>query len=328
MHIERIDADEEMEALVPEWEALWQRVPEATPFQSPHWLMPWWHQFGTGRPRILTARADGRLVGVLPLYELPAPDRIKLLPLGISVSDYLDALIDPAHANAAAILLAAISDIPSWQECHLPDLPPEAALARAAAPPGLAETRHPGEPCPVLTLPSHPADLATIVPKKTLRDVHQARSRSEAIGAVAIETADFSTLDSALDDLFRLHKSRWQERGEDGVLADPAVRAFHRAAAPELCTAGMLRLYRLRIGGAVAGIYYGFHRHDRAYAYLGGFDPEMTRLSPGAQLLDHAIRAAIDEGAREFHFLRGGESYKYTWGAVDRFNLSRTFTRS
>ena len=53
----------------------------------------------------------------------------------------------------------------------------------------------------------------------------------------------------------------------------------------------------------------------------------MTRLSPGAQLLDHAIRAAISEGAREFHFLRGGESYKYLWGAVDRLNLSRTFTR-
>jgi CelD/BcsL family acetyltransferase involved in cellulose biosynthesis len=327
VHIEHIDSDDRLAALVPEWKALWQRVPEATPFQSPHWLMPWWHQFGTAMPHILAARGDGRLVGVLPLYELHEPESVKLLPLGISVSDYFDALTDPAHAGAAEALLAAISDIPCWQECHLPDLPPEAALARAAVPPVLAEACHPGEPCPVLTLPCQAAGLATIVPKKTLRDVHQARSRSEAIGAVAIESADFPTLDSALDDLFRLHKRRWHERGEEGVLADLAVRAFHREAAPEICTAGMLRLYRLRIGGAVAGIYYGFHHHDRAYAYLGGFDPEMTRLSPGAQLIDHAIRAAIDEGAREFHFLRGGESYKYTWGAVDRFNLSRTFTR-
>ena len=327
MHIERIDCDEEMETLVPEWEALWQRAPDATPFQSPDWLMPWWHQFGTGMPRILTARADGRLVGVLPLYELPEPESVKLLPLGISVSDYFDALVDPAHANFAEALLASIADIPSWQECHLPDLPSEAALAHAAAPPGLAETRHPGEPCPVLTLPSNAAGLASIVPKKTLRDVHQARSRSEAIGAVTIETADPSTLASALDDLFLLHKRRWHERGEEGVLANPATCEFHRESARELCAAGMLRLYRLRIGGAVAGIYYGFHRHDRAYAYLGGFDPEMTRLSPGAQLLDHAICTAVAEGAREFHFLRGGESYKYAWGAVDRFNLSRTFTR-
>ena len=90
----------------------------------------------------------------------------------------------------------------------------------------------------------------------------------------------------------------------------------------------MLRLYRLRIAGTVVGVYYGFHCHGKAYAYLGGFDPDMTRLSPGAQLLHHAICAAIAEGAREFHFLRGGESYKYCWGAVDRFNLVRTFRRS
>ena len=89
----------------------------------------------------------------------------------------------------------------------------------------------------------------------------------------------------------------------------------------------MLRLYRLRIGDAVAGVYYGFQHGGNAYAYLGGFDPEMTRLSPGAQLLDYAIRAAIGEGVREFHFLRGGENYKYAWGAADRVNLARTFRR-
>ena len=29
----------------------------ATPFQSPAWLMAWWKHFGTGAPRVLTARA-------------------------------------------------------------------------------------------------------------------------------------------------------------------------------------------------------------------------------------------------------------------------------
>jgi CelD/BcsL family acetyltransferase involved in cellulose biosynthesis len=157
--------------------------------------------------------------------------------------------------------------------------------------------------------------------------VRQAHARTETIGPIAIETAEHATIDTALDDLFRLHEERWHERGEAGVLADPAVRAFHRAAAREFCAAGMLRLYRLRIADAVAGVYYGFQQGDNAYAYLGGFDPEMTRLSPGAQLLDYAIRAAIGEGVREFHFLRGGENYKYAWGAADRVNLARTFRR-
>jgi CelD/BcsL family acetyltransferase involved in cellulose biosynthesis len=327
MHIERIDTDKEMEALMPDWLGLWQRVPGATPFQSPHWLVPWWRQFGTGMPRIVTARAEERLIGVLPLYELHEPGCVKLLPIGISVSDYIDALADPVYPELTGALLAAILDIPGWQECHLPDLPPDAALSRAAAPSGLAETRQSGPCCPVLALPSDPADLATVVPRKTLRDVRQAHARSETVGSVVLDTADLDTIDLALDDLFRLHQERWHKRGEAGVLADPVVRAFHRDAARAFCEAGILRLYRLQIGGTVVGVYYGFQHGGNAYAYLGGFDPEMTRLSPGAQLLDHAIRAALAEGVREFHFLRGGESYKYAWGAVDRLNISRTFRR-
>lgn len=327
MHIERIDTDEEMEALVPDWNALWQRVPGATPFQSPHWLVPWWRQFGTGMPRILTARAKERLIGVLPLYELREPGCVKLLPIGISVSDYIDALADPAYPDVSDALLTATPDIPGWQECHLPDLPPEAGLARAAAPLGLDEIRQSGPCCPVLALPPDPAGLATVVPRKTLRDVRQAHARGETVGPVAIDTADLATIDLALDDLFRLHEGRWRQRGEAGVLADPAVRAFHRDAASTFCEAGILRLYRLRIGDTVAGVYYGFQHRGNAYAYLGGFDPEMTRFSPGAQLLDHAIRAALAEGVREFHFLRGGETYKYAWGAIDRLNTSRTFRR-
>lgn len=325
--IEHFENNDGLERLTPEWEAFWQRVPEATPFQLLLWLMAWWRQFGTGKPHIVTARINGGLAGVLPLYELHEPSCVKLLPFGISVSDYLDALVDPAHPGVADALLASIRDIPSWQECHLPDLLPDAALARAAAPPGLAEAHQDGSPCPVLVLPADPDGLATAVPRKTLRDVRQAHARSEALGAVTIETADLVTANAALNDLFRLHERRWRERGEDGVLADPAVRRFHREAARGLCGAEMLRLYTLRIGDAVAAVYYGFQCNGKAYAYLGGFEPEMTRFSPGAQLLHHAIRAAIADGAREFHFLRGGESYKYAWGAADRFNQARTFRR-
>jgi CelD/BcsL family acetyltransferase involved in cellulose biosynthesis len=89
-----------------------------------------------------------------------------------------------------------------------------------------------------------------------------------------------------------------------------------------------LRLNRLKIGERVAAVYYGFFRNGRAYAYLGGFDSDMPRLSPGVQVLHHAIVEAIREGAREFHFLRGAESYKYAWGATDRWNSARTFRRA
>src|SRR3981189_1050437 len=120
-----------------------------------------------------------------------------------------------------------------------------------------------GVPCP----PARAA-LATGVPRKTWRDVRQAHARSECLGPVRIEAADPATVDAAFEDLFRLHEKRWRGRGGAGVLADAAVRAFHREAARAFCEAGMLRLYRLWIAGAVVGVYYGFHCTRKAYGYL------------------------------------------------------------
>lgn len=326
MQIDCIDHVEDATYLVPEWLALWQRC-WTTPFQSPHWLLPWWRIFANDLPQLITAREGGALVGILPLYVRPEADRVKLLPLGIGLSDYIDALTLSGRSDIAAALLGAAAELPQWQECHLPDLPPDAALLSTACPPACEEERVATVPCPVLMLPPSIDALDSVVPHKTLRDVRQARHRSTAVGEVTIERVGNDELDGAMADLFRLHGERWQNRGESGVFASSEVRQFHRNAARAMGSAGLLRLYRLRIGGAVAAVYYGFLHQQRAYAYLGGFDPELRRLSPGAQIIAHAIGDAIAEGVAEFHFLRGSEAYKYAWGAVDRWNTARTFRR-
>jgi CelD/BcsL family acetyltransferase involved in cellulose biosynthesis len=337
MRIAGIFSEAAMRDLAPEWAALWRRAAAAapwgavrwgtTPFQSPAWLLAWWRHFGSGAPRLLTARTGGRLAGVLPLYLLAEPGIRKLLPIGIGVSDYIDALVDPARPEAGAAMLAAIADIADWDECHLPDLPEGGVLHDARGPAGLEEERRDGAPCPVLALPARLEALAAVVPCRRLRDVRQAAARAVAAGGMRIERIAGEAVGAALDDLFRLHAARWRSRGEAGVLGDPAVRAFHREAAPALAEAGMLRLYRMRIGGAVAAVYYAFAWRGRVYAYIGGFDPEMRRFSPGTLILRHAIGEAIAEGCAAFDFLRGAERYKYAWGAADCRTIARTWRR-
>jgi len=328
IQIELIASPEAMTALAARWTALWRRQPGATPFQHPAWLEAWWRQFGNEWPRLVTAWSGADLVGILPLYEYEDVDGRKLLPVGIGLSDYIDALCDPAHPEAVDPILAAIGDIPEWRECYLPDLAPEAALRRAACPPGVSDEFSDSIPCPVLALPGCAEGLAQIVPRKTLRDLRQAHSRTKAAGSLAFEAADDArSVEAAMGELFRLHRKRWRERGEGGVLGDAKVQAFHREAAPVLLECGLLRLYTLRIGGGMVAVYYGFVHGGRAYAYLGGFDPDEPRLSPGAQIIGHAITEAIAEGAREFDFLRGGETYKYAWGAADRWSAARRILR-
>ena len=316
-----------MDRLMPEWRDLWQRVPNATPFQSPEWLLSWWGCFGNGAPFVLTAREDGQLIAVLPLYELQEAGRRKLLPIGISLSDYLDALVDSDHPEAAGALLAWLAELSDWEECYIPDLLPRAALLAAQCPTRLMETRSAGETCPVLALPAAVAELRAVVPRKTLRDLRQARRRAAAAGGVVAIRADASTVSGFMQDFFRLHEGRWQLIAGHGVCADPVVRDFHLTAAQRMIDAGMLRLYVLRVGNSIAAAYYGFAAKRSAYAYLSGFDPNFAEVSPGTQIVAHAIEEAIGEGAHEFHFLRGGEAYKYAWGAVDRPNTALTLRR-
>lgn len=315
-----------LEALRPEWQLLWQRVPQATPFQSPAWLIPWWRVFGAG-DELLTVvlRSNGSLIGLVPLYIHTGEDGRKLLPVGIGISDYLDPLLEPQHAEACA---ASALDILSqhahrFDRCDLECQREDSALLRVVPPPGWQSQTHAGEPCPVLDLTA-PAELHHgPLSGHRLNRLRYYRRRAEAMGPVAFEPGTIDNLDELLTTLFDLHGRRWQERSEPGVLADPRVQAFHRVSAPLLLADGRLRLWSLRVAGRIVAVFHGMADRSRFHIYIGGFDPDLRHLSPGTLVIGHMIQEAMREGRCEAHFLRGRESYKYTWGAVDRPSWGR-----
>ncbi len=322
-----LDTDAALLALAPEWEALWRRVPDASPFSAPAWLIPWWRHFGTGAPRVAIQRTAGRLSGVLPLYRLDEPGIRKLLPIGAGTTDYLDALLEPG-AEVGPLLQAALdrARADGVDACDLIEVPPESAL-HSIAPKGWHVHWSEGEPCPVLTLPTTVAGLAEIVPGNTLRKLRMNRNRSARAGGLIIETAGPATVQPLLSELVRLHQARWTMQGEAGAFSDPAVLAFQQDAAPALLLAGALRLQALRVGGTVAAACYTLlTRRDRILFYLSGFDTAHSFVSPGTLLLASMIEQAVTEGRREAHFLRGREAYKYAWGGVDRLNLDCRLT--
>jgi CelD/BcsL family acetyltransferase involved in cellulose biosynthesis len=321
------DADT-LTALAPAWWDLWRRTPAATPFQSPAWLIPWWRRFAPGDLFTTAAYRCGRLIGLAPFYIEDGAHGRRILPVGISLSDYLDVLLDPHDAEAGhALVQAALRENASWDAWCLEELRPEAAALRLRVPLACTEELIQQSACPVLTLEGS-QNLTNILPKTKRRKINMARNRAARRGSVTIEQADAATVGPALDHLFRLHGARWESRGEAGVLADNPVQNFQRDAAPALQAEGLLRLYVLRIGDAVAAVYYGLAHNGEAYAYLTGFDPAYEFESPGTIIVAHAIEQALAESARAFHFLRGQEPYKYEWGAVDRWNRRREFRRA
>jgi CelD/BcsL family acetyltransferase involved in cellulose biosynthesis len=326
--IEEVTAGAELEALAPAWDDLWRRAPLATPFQAPAWLIPWWREIAGGELRVLAARTDGHLVGLLPLYLQHESEGGKLLPLGIAISDYLDGLFEEGpEIIAAEAMLRHLAARDDWRRCELHPLRPGTPLLEGRAPPGLTDEILAFEPCLAVEVPVGARELRDVLPGKIRDNLGNYSRRAERAGRVSFETATAATLREFIEALFRLHDARWQQLGCPGVLADPAIRRFHRAAAPLLLSSGLLRLHALRLDERIIAVMYALHARGRAYCYLCGFDPEFGALSPGTLILGHSIWQAVREGAREVDFLRGQERFKYFWGVRERPCYGRMLNR-
>ncbi|MEJ1936708.1 GNAT family N-acetyltransferase, partial [Nostoc sp. NIES-2111] len=323
--VERVSDDASARALGPEWREVFGRLPGATPFQSPDWLLPWWDSFRPGLLALLAVRLEGRLAGVAPFYGESGTDGVRLLPLGISLSDYWDILVEPeASAPVLAALASSIPRLcPEAGRVDLGDLPPSAHALEIPAPHGWRREENAHEACPVLDL----RDGFSSVPSLRRRKLRMARHRAERAGGMSLSEPAPDDALAFIDRLVALHGSRWETKGDGGVLADPRVVAFHRAALPRLLERGLADCRLLHIGGQLAGAYFGLRRGAEAFAYLSGFDPAFHREAPGTLLVGDAIERACERGARRFHFLRGREAYKYDWGAEDVFTRRLSLVR-
>jgi CelD/BcsL family acetyltransferase involved in cellulose biosynthesis len=310
----------ELEALEDEWGRLCEGCPETTPFQRPEWLIPWWRHLGRGELHTLCVRRSGHLVALAPMFR--EGECLRLL--GTGVSDYLDILIeDEAAEEAAPALCEAFETDAAWSCCAFDDLRSESAVLRLPAPAHVADEVRIGVSCLVLSLQADARGRLSL-PRRARRNIRLDLNRARRHGAVVLEAVDDA---SALEEVFSLHAARWRSRGQAGVLAEAAVQAFHREAATRIQSRGCLLLLRLRVGGRLVAILYGMRDHRAAYWYLTGFDPEMSEMSPGTLLLARAAELALEGGLAEVDMLRGDEPYKYHWGARQRSNRSRTWSR-
>jgi CelD/BcsL family acetyltransferase involved in cellulose biosynthesis len=236
------------------------------------------------------------------LYEDPAG---VLRLIGAGNTDYLDVLAEPGIGLDWVFGNCA--------NAEFQDVRDSSPLARAA--PARASLQI-GEPCPVLELPDSVEQWRERLPHGIKRNLRRYRER---LGDVRFETTADPSL---LEELFRLHGARWELRGAPGVLADSALRDFHREVAEGFARRGWLRFWTVYAGRRTVAVIYAFVCRGCAYFYIGGFEPEFASFGPGTLAIGYAVERAICEGVREIHFLRGAEAYKYAWGAQDRRNVT------
>ena len=319
MAIQVLTSPEELAALQSDWLALWRATPDATPFQSPMWLLPWWKVFGTGEMHAIATRDGSQLTSLAPLMVLREDDESLGMLIGTGNTDYCDVLGTPALEELSKI------DCQMWD---FQQLRPSSTLLTASLPDGWSDNVEDHDICPVLSIEDAGEELQNLISTHSRKKIRYYRRSLEKMGTVSVESPAAETLDAFMDGLFTLHAARWQQRGLPGMLASDDDQRFHREAARAMLEAGALRMYATRVNERIVAIFYGFGSHGTDYYYLSGYDPELEKLSIGTLIVAHAIEQAVRDGARVFDFLRGAEQYKYTWGATDRVNRRRQIFRA
>jgi CelD/BcsL family acetyltransferase involved in cellulose biosynthesis len=316
-----------LESLVDEWRQLEMRC-RVTPFQSPEWLLPWWTFFAHGDLRVITVRRDGMLCGLLPLLIERTGDGSRVTLLGTGNTDHLDALVDHhCREVTTAVMMNAVAESLSPQDwCDFEQLAASSPLMTTPAPFSCHWDCEQCAVCPTLALT--PCTGSELLSPRRAGEVRYAMRRLSRLGEAKVEIVRRDGLEEALGALCALHQARWHARGHSGVLGAAEVRRFLERVAVGFLERDELRFYTLCLDERIVAAHLGFQRRGRRFYYIGGFDPALRALSVGSVLLAHAIADAAAEGATEFDFLRGAESYKYRWGACDQPNYRRILRRA
>lgn len=315
----------ELTDLVPEWSDLYERCPDATPFQRPEWMLAWITAFSPQNLHVIEIRHDGRLIGLVPLLIYPRDSNRVLAFAGGGVSDYLILLADQGReSDVFSAVLQHIRAIPDWNVFELTDIPRHSKLMALDVIRGYVYEH---DSSSILSLPATEQELLAAFSTRQRANLRMARSRIERAGGARVAVAGAATLPEFLEDLFRLHTARWSRSGEAGVLADERTRSFHKLCAPALLASGILKLYRLRIQEHTVAVLYSLWDRETIYCYLQGFDPGYSFLSPGTSLIFEVLKEALRRGMRRFDFLRGQERYKRHWRAQSESTCRIGLTR-
>lgn len=317
---------DELEA---EWNDLLERSISHVPFLRHEYQRGWWSTRGGGEwPEadltLVTARQDGRLVGVAPLFRAAArQDGPSLLLVGsIEISDYLDFVAPPGDLEpfTSGLLPFLLEKVPSWQTLDLYNIldssPTLAALEKAAGQNRLSYRVEKLQHSPYIPLPGDWETYLSQIDKKQRHEIRRKMRRAEESGR-KVEwglTEDPARLEADLEDFLALMR---QDPEKDAFLTPPMTEHFCQIIRCAF-QAGCLHFSYLKIDGQKAAAHLSFDYLNRIWAYNSGVSKEFNELSPGWVLLGYELQWANEHGYSEYDFMRGDEEYKYRFGAIDR----------
>lgn len=316
-----------------QWNALLERSPNATVFQTFEWFESWWMAFGQRRQLFLITVWEGdSLVGIAPLMMSRRWGLRQLEFVGSPNADYQDFIL----GNRTADLLPAIAHYLSeqrgtWDMIVLRNVPTDSptfdVLPRCTRALRLGTTDHERVACPTLEISSRPIEIQRLLNSYNMR---RRIRRLQDLGEVTyLRCTTQSQLDHHLPRFFEQFAHRRRGSAAAAMITRRDVQGFFVNLAGSMLDRGLLHFSVLECANRPASYHFGFDFGGRLYWYKPSFDPNLARQSPGTVLLSYLIRDCLERGLEELDFTVGAEPFKYRYANTQRTNANlRVFSRS
>ncbi len=339
MTVSAIDSAEQLAGMCEAWNSLLDGADAEGPCLRWEWINTWWeiyHDCGAAL-HVLAVHERDELVGLVPLFT-QCRKRFGLLPIRILrfvgtgepefeevASEYLDIIARRGReAEVSRAVWQHLEKDRSWDQVIFNDVLDGSMLrttftdevTRAGFFIALRKTgiRY------FIDLPDSWSSYLATLDRGSAKRLEYRRRRFEREGHVEMRRVEQAqALDSAFDDLVRLHTSRWKSRGQPGAFAAPRFIEFHRRLTRLLLPRNMLDMGALVLDGLVIAMTYNIRCNATVYFYQGGFDVEAAaKYSPGILAQTYAIDAAMRDRQVRYDFMKGGTaSYKAEFGCTE-----------
>ncbi|MBN1546068.1 MAG: GNAT family N-acetyltransferase [Syntrophaceae bacterium] len=333
---------DEFAAIRNTWANALKKSSERAITQTWEWLHTWWTCYGHERNlRLIVGYDKNEIIGIAPFsLQKRYTKRFRLLPYktmcfiggGFTrdrnvVSDYLNIIIatgyEPDFVDGVVNLLNGMRD---WDELLLENISVESCipdlLLRSANQYNINYRVLNRSPSILIKLPARWEDYLGNISSglryrimRGIKEFHKLNGCHEKILAEG-------DLQTAFDELGRLHQYRWESRGEPGAFSSSTWKKFHKSFIPLAFKSGWLDLSFLRLNGQRVAGNYNFQFDKRVHFFQSGMIPhENKHIRLGLILHSFCIEDAIRRGMKEYDFLRvgmRGSGYKEMWGNYSR----------
>jgi len=315
---------ESVDVLASEWSKLaqtsWWPV-----FSCPDWYLAWQDTFGhKAEIALITARANGQLIGVLPLCRRRTNIRNLFLkitePLSGAYPDYHCPIIASGwESRAFPLMIEKIRTVLRWHNTliwpHIPIIHPAVPVIKEFVRTNRYLTRERIDACPRLYFEKDYSSTEGLWPAKHKNDIRRQRKRLADIGKLRLWIASTKEeMREFLPEFFQIHTYQWQSRGLSVKFNESSRQNYLYNMVERLWNKG-LHISALMCGEERISYHFGFISGGWLLWYIPSYRLKYKNLSPSKVHVSFIIEEGIKAGWKGIDFLIGEERYKYAWSS-------------